>query len=343
MIQPPRGDVLEVGEVATLDVSVVCPFFNEDRVLSESVRTLLDRLEGLKESWELILVDDGSTDGSRALAAEIATSNLRLRLLVYDHNRGRGHALRSGIAQARGAIIVTTEIDLSWGEDIVERLLAAVRQQPDADLVIASPHLVGGGYRNVPRRRVLLSRLGNWVIRASMGNIATMNTGMTRAYRRESIRCLPLAEDGKEFHLEVVLKARALGYRFHEIPALLEWKDYKHEDRRVRRKSSSAVGRLVLTHSLFSVFANPIRYVWGLSAIGFLLSLGFLIAGVVRLALGLVSVYMLIIGLSFGVIALMFFAFGVLAHQDQAIQTELWRLQRDVDALRRVRGDAPDG
>ena len=77
-----------------------------------------------------------------------------------------------------------------------------------------------------------------------MSNAATMNTGMTRAYQRDAIRSLTLDEDGKEFHLEVVLKAQALGYRFHEIPALLEWKEYKHQGRRVERKSSSKIDRL---------------------------------------------------------------------------------------------------
>lgn len=82
---------------------------------------------------------------------------------------------------------------------------------PGADIVVASPHLPGGGYKNVPAKRVWLSRLGNKVIRACMSDAATMNTGMTRAYRRRAILSLPLYEPGKEFHLEVILKATALG------------------------------------------------------------------------------------------------------------------------------------
>ena len=71
--------------------------------------------------------------------------------------------------------------------------------------------------------------MGNLVIRACMSNAVTMNTGMTRAYRRPLIQSLPLSEDGKEFHLEVILKATAFGARVREIPAILSWKDYKHE------------------------------------------------------------------------------------------------------------------
>ncbi len=324
------GDIFPVGTEATLDVSIVCPFYNEEAIIGDAIGALLKRLQDLPAVWELIVVNDGSTDSSRAIAEEIARDNPRLRVLSYRFNRGRGHALRTGIAQARGEIVVTTEIDLSWGEDIVERLYAAMREHPEVDIVVASPHLQEGGYKNVPFKRVFFSRFGNSIIRACMSNAVTMNTGMTRAYRRDMIRTLPLTEDGKEFHLEVVLKAQALNYRFHEIPAVLEWKDYKHKGQRLKRKSSSKIKRLVVTHSLFSLFANPVRYVWGLSGFSLLFSLGFLAAGIVRFAMDLVSVYMLIISLTFAIIALMLFAFGVLAQQGNMIQGELWRLKRDL-------------
>ncbi len=112
-----------------------------------------------------------------------------------------------GILAARGNVIVTTEIDLSWGETIVHDLVDAMTRWPDADIVVASPNLPGGGYKHVPAKRVWISRFGNRVIRLCMANAVTMNTGMTRAYRRDVIQSLPLTEPGKEFHLEVILKA----------------------------------------------------------------------------------------------------------------------------------------
>ena len=332
------GDVLRVSEEASLDISIVCPFYNEEQIIGDAINTLLQQLGKLELSWELIVVNDGSTDRSAKIAREIARSMGQLRVLSYVFNRGRGHALRTGIAQARGEIIITTEIDLSWGEDIVDRLENAMLEHPDVDIVIASPHLDGGGYKNVPFQRVFLSRFGNWVIRACMANAASMNTGMTRAYKRHVIRSLPLEEDGKELHLEVILKAKAFGYRFYEIPATLEWKEYKHQDKRIKRKSSTNPNKLVLTHSLFSLFANPIRYVWGLSVVALGLSLGFLGAGVVRYAMGIVSVYLGIMSLALATIAIMLFAFGLIARQGHMIQRELWKLQRDLDRLQRQSG-----
>ena len=330
MSSTPLGASIPSAAEPDVDVSVVCPFYNEEAILAGSIRALLAELEALDGSWELLVVNDGSRDGSEAIAREIAETESNLRVLGYPYNRGRGHALRTGIAQARGRVVVTTEIDLSWGPDIVERLVAELRRQPDADLVVASPHLPGGGYRNVPFVRVQLSNFGNWIIRACITNVVTMNTGMTRAYRREAIRSLPLEEDGKEFHLEVIRKAQAFHYRIVEIPAVLEWKEHKHRGRRVKRKSSTRVNRLIVTHGLFSLFANPIRYVWGLAVGAGLLSLGFLALGVVRLALGLVSVYSLILSLTLAVLALLLFVFGVLAQQGNLIQRELWWIRREL-------------
>ena len=313
-----------------MDLSVVCPYYNESSIVEHAVRTMLERLEPLDEEWELIVVNDGSTDGSDGLVDAIAAEEPRLRAIGYELNRGRGHALRTGIAAAKGSIIVTTEIDLSWGETIVTDLLEAMRSRPDADIVVASPHLPGGGYRNVPPKRVFLSRFGNRVIRLCMSNAVTMNTGMTRAYRRDCIQSLPLYEDKKEFHLEVILKATAFGFRIHEIPALLEWKEYKHKDRgeRVERKSKSKVKSLIVSHSLFSIFANPVRYVWGMSAAAGLLSIAAFLLAVVFAAVGMVSAYTGLLSLGLLTLSLVLFVMGVVLKQGNMVQRELWLIQR---------------
>lgn len=326
-----------------VDVSVVCPFYNEAGILEHAVRQMLSQLETIEGEWELVIVNDGSTDESPAIAARLAGLNPRLRVLGYARNRGRGHALRTGIAAAKGGLIVTTEIDLSWGDRIVHQLVAELRSNPGTDFVVASPHLAGGRYHNVPFKRVMLSKLGNLVIRACMSNAATMNTGMTRGYRREMIQSLPLTEDGKEFHLEVILKANAFGFKFREIPAVLEWKDYKHQGKRVKRKSSSRVNRLIVSHSLFSLFANPVRYVWALSVTALLVGLVALVVAVVELIVGLVSAYMALLSVSMVILSILLFVIGVVLQQGNMIQRELWFLQgaRGLERSGPLGGPAP--
>jgi glycosyltransferase involved in cell wall biosynthesis len=324
------------------NVSVVCPFYNESAIIEHSIRNLAANLERLDCDWELLVVNDGSTDDSDDIARRVAAEYPRVRVLGYSRNKGRGAALLTGINEARGAIIVTTEIDLSWGESIVHDLLAAMHACPEADIVVASPHLPGGGYRNVPVKRVLLSRFGNRVIRACMSNVATMNTGMTRAYRRDAIMSLPLHEPGKEFHLEVILKATALGYRIHEIPAVLEWKDYKQAGERRKRKSSSRVNRLIVSHSLFSLLANPVRYVWALSFLVFLVGLLFFAAAVVQYLSKEVSAFSAIVALLLFIVAGSLFVVGIVLKQGNMIQRELWALQSRLQVKPRDARDSAD-
>lgn len=314
--------------MTAIATSIVCPFFNEESILEHAVRELLRQLDSLDGEWELIIVNDGSTDGSGRIAAALAGEFPRLRALGYARNRGRGHALRTGIAAARGDVIVTTEIDLSWGDRIVHDLVAAMRAWPDADIVVASPHLPGGRYHNVPLRRVWLSRIGNRIIRASMSHAVTMNTGMTRAYRRDLIQSLPLTEDGKEFHLEVILKASTLGARIREIPATLEWKDYRHQGQRVKRKSSSRIRRLIVSHSLFSLLATPVRYIWAMSLLALLIGLGALVLAIVALYRGTDAVYSALLSVSMVVLGIVLFVLGVVVQQGTTIQRELWTIQR---------------
>ena len=311
-----------------MDISIICPFYNEAEIIEEAIPKMYEQLSSLQRDWEFIVVNDGSTDISGEIVRKIANEFPNLHMIEYPLNRGRGYALRKGIAAAKGDIIITTEIDLSWGERIVHELDHALRNWLDTDIVVASPHLPGGGYRNVPFKRVFLSRFGNKIIRACMSKAATMNTGMTRAYRAECIKSLPLSEDGKEFHLEVILKATAFGFKIREIPATLEWKEYKHKGERIKRKSSSKVNRLIISHNLISVFANPVRYVWAMSLFSFIIGIVLFSIGLVLFYLNKVSIYAALLSLSLVILAVLLFVLGVILQQGNMIQRELWLLQR---------------
>lgn len=319
-------------------ISIVCPFFNEEAILEASVRTMLENLETLPDSWELIIVNDGSTDGSLDIARSLAQEHPSLKVISYAPNRGRGHALLTGIRAARGELVYTTEIDSSWGERIVHAMHQMLSDHPEADMVIASPHLAGGGYRNVPLHRVLLSRYGNYLIRAGLSFRTTMNTGMTRGYRREAILRLPLFEHGKEFHLEVVLKAMALGMQIVEVPAVLEWKKHKHQGRPIVRKSSSKIARLMRSHLLFSAVVAPIRYLWAASAL----------VGAVAVSSGVYACLRrywhepyanAILGFAgFSMLSVLLFSLGVISEQNRLLTRDLWRIQSHMKELQKWGG-----
>jgi dolichyl-phosphate beta-glucosyltransferase len=315
-------------------ISVVAPFYNEAQIVEKSLTLLLTTLEQLKEDWEIIIVNDGSTDASPEIAREFVQRHAdRMRIVSYPVNQGRGYALRQGINAARGEIIVTEEIDCSWGPDIVSQLVDHLEANPKVDIVVASPHLPGGGYKNVPVKRVLLSSLGNKLIQLLFHSNIRMFTGMTRGYRAAAIKNLPVYEKGKEFHLEVIHKATALGYIIDEIPCVLEWKDHKltcDPTKAAQRKSSSKIARLVKTHLFFAFTANPLKLLWGLG-------LAFMVAGVVcfvwaviRLIIGEVSIFLALTAGSCVTIGLILFLLGVVSSQVSIIQTDLWRLQGSI-------------
>jgi dolichyl-phosphate beta-glucosyltransferase len=312
-------------------ISVVCPFYNEESILEGAVRLMVKNLASLGQEWELVIVNDGSLDGSLAVARRMEAEIPQLRVVSYLPNKGRGYALRQGVGAARGELAITTEIDCSWGDDIVHRLVAAFKDHPDADIIVASPHLPGGGYKNVPASRVFLSAMGNHIIRAGLSAGITMNTGMTRAYKRDRFLALPLDENGKEQHLEIISKSLAFGYRIHEISAVLEWKDAKlAKPGATKRKSSSKIPRLIQSHMLFSILVAPFRYLYAASAVLAVIALALCIAGVVRVMHGNPYAYLFLGGISLALFSFLVGGVGILAQQGRLIQTELWRIRSEM-------------
>lgn len=311
-----------------MKVSVVCPYFNERLILARAIPGMLEQLEHSALDWELILVNDGSTDESYSIARNCVRGEPRARLVTYEKNQGRGYALWRGIQEAVGDIVITTEVDLSWGDTIVSDIADRFGKDALLDAVIASPNLRGGGYRNVPASRVWISRMGNRLLRVLFSRRITMYTGMTRGYRRELIQSFACDERGKEFHLDVVFKLILLKCNLEEVPAVLEWKDAKlTEEKGARRKSSSKILRLISTHLNFAAFANPIRYFWAFSALSGLLGFLLAVAALVGTYSTQVKIYLAILSVLLAIFALLLLGFGVISSQNNRILRELWRTQ----------------
>jgi glycosyltransferase involved in cell wall biosynthesis len=297
-----------------MKISVVCPFYNEEAIIVAATKRMIANLHSQFDEWELIMVNDGSRDRSLAmLLAALDSQRLdRVRIISCSVNQGRGRALKNGIDAAIGDIIVTTEADCSWGDDIVQRLVNELHLNPETHFAVASPHLPGGGLVNVPLRRRLLTAIGNRLIRAFFTSSVTMNTGMTRAYRREVIQPLEVWENGKEFHLEVLLKLVCLGFRVREIPAFITWQEHKlATPGSATRVSSTRIFKTIGTHLRFLATAKPTQYFTmaaGFSVVtgGCLISWAFW-----NLLHGAPAVYLAIVGLLMLLFALLFTGFAV--------------------------------
>jgi glycosyltransferase involved in cell wall biosynthesis len=316
-------------------VSIICPAFNEEAGIGDAIATLRGLLDELAVPAEVLIVNDGSVDRTVAVAARAIGADPRFRILSHRANFGRGRAMKTGFAEAAGEVIVTTEADLSWGRDVVGAMLDLLDQDPRLDAVFASPHVQGGGYRNVPGHRVALSRWGNRILRALYPSDISMTTGMTRAYRAWVIQGQRFANDGKELHLEIAHRLMSLGHRIGEVPAVLSWPDDRDDQQsRGQRTDWRKIRKLIASHLAFGVFQGISRII--VPAIVFL-TVAIVVFGVwaVRNALvHQVSIFLVMVtGLLVSLWINLTVAYFLLSHVFH-IETDIWRLDQSIAGAR---------
>jgi glycosyltransferase involved in cell wall biosynthesis len=205
-------------------VSVVVPVYNEAEIIATNLTVLcayLDRIEEMYR-WELVIVNDGSTDETGTLAEAFAEERENVRVLHHRTNFRLGRALRYAFGSCRGDYVVTFDCDLSYAPEHIGRLVSEL-DTTDAKIVIASPYAKGGSTTNVPFVRRFLSRSANRFLAATArGRVSTL-TGMVRAYDRRFLSTLNLRSMGPEINTEILYKAELLGARVAEVPAHLDW------------------------------------------------------------------------------------------------------------------------
>lgn len=190
-------------------ISVVVPVHDEEGSLDELLARLGSALLDLGREFEVILVDDGSTDGSLATLREAARSDPRFRVLSFRRNYGQTAAIAAGIEVATGEVIVTLDADLQNDPRDIELLLAALEEGFD----------VVSGWRRDRQdarfRRNLVSRVANRLISRASG-VHLHDYGCTlKAYRRDVIDGVRLYG---EMHRFIPIYAAAMGARITEVP-----------------------------------------------------------------------------------------------------------------------------
>ncbi|MFH2204468.1 MAG: glycosyltransferase family 2 protein [Elusimicrobiota bacterium] len=199
-------------------ISILLPCFNEAAGIPRLESVLFPALDRLGEPYEVVAVDDGSTDGTGRELGALAQKVRRLRVLTHAENRGLGAALRTGLRAARGEWIVFLDADLTFHPELIGGLLAAQRAS-GADCVSGSPFL--DGMPGVPWSRRLPSMLLNAFYRGFLSRRLTSFTPMFRLYRAADLRSIRLASDGFEISAEILARLLRAGRTVREIPAPL--------------------------------------------------------------------------------------------------------------------------
>jgi glycosyltransferase involved in cell wall biosynthesis len=194
--------------------------YNEERWVGELIR----RVQAVPIPKEVIIVDDGSTDGTRVLLAELAEEHPNLRLFLQPVNRGKGAALREGFRHATGDVVLVQDADLEYDPADYPRLLEPILGGR-SDVVYGSRFL-GPSRPTLSFRHYLanlvLTRLSNLCTRLSLTDMETCY----KVFRREVLQGLTLVSDRFGFEPEITAKIGRRRWRVAEVPVRYAGRTY---------------------------------------------------------------------------------------------------------------------
>ena len=251
-------------------VSVVLPAYNEANIIENNLSILCQYLKTLENEycWEIIIVNDGSTDETGAIAEAFAEEMENVHVLHHMFNFRLGQALQYAFKICKGDYIVVLDIDLSYSPFHIEKMLSKIRESR-AKIVIASPYTRGGKVSNVPLTRRLLSAWANKFLcffakRDWFSDKLTNITGMVRTYDGLFLRNLNLKSMDMEINHEIISKSKILHARIVEIPAHLEWKhedtETKIKDKSKCRKSNMRIMRAIAQSMMSGYIFRPFMF-----------------------------------------------------------------------------------
>jgi len=256
-----------------LKISVIVPGYNEESVIRKNMERIVKELgKRPDDDWELIMVNDGSSDKTGELMDEFAKEYPRVKILHHRRNWGQGRALKTAFKVCKGEIIVTLDADLSYSPEYIDILSKTVIEQ-NVDIALASPYVKGGSVANVPFYRLMLSRIGNKYL-SKLGRYSiNTSTCVVRAYRSEVLGTLALTSDGMELQIEILMKSSMMGFKVYEVPARLEWAIDKTAKAGASRVSKMCISRTIRLYLLMGWLSRPAGILMVLSIMLFVPSL----------------------------------------------------------------------
>lgn len=223
-----------------MNLSVVIPVYNEVK----NVEEILKRVKATGRAFEIIVVDDCSQDGTRPILQQLDGKD-GVRVLLHDHNQGKGAAVRTGMQNVRGDIILIQDADLEYDPRDYPMLLQPI-EEGRADVVYGSRFLGG------PRRAAMFwHMIANYML-TFMTNIlydtilTDMETGY-KVFRREVVQGMKLRASRFDFEPEFTAKILKQHYRIYEVPISFNPRDYSE-------------GKKIKLHDAFAAVWTLLRY-----------------------------------------------------------------------------------
>lgn len=203
-----------------MSLTVIVPVFNEQATIEK----ILDRVEAVGLADEIVVVDDGSTDGTREMLHSLLPRHPRVRLILHERNRGKGAAIHSGIQSATQDLLLIQDADLEYDPRDYPALLLPI-QEDKADVVYGSRFL-GGARRTTMFWHMVANQLLTLMTNILYNSILSdMETGY-KVFRRQLIQSIPLRCTRFDFEPEITAKLLKRRVRIYEVPITFTPREY---------------------------------------------------------------------------------------------------------------------
>lgn len=203
-----------------MKISLIIPMYNEKSIINDAIDTFIGYMQKTFEDWELIFVDDGSSDG--CADAVKAVENDRVKLISYSPNMGKGYAVRQGMLASDGDVAVFTDCDNAYGTDVIGKIYDMFKST-DADVIVGSRNMDKSGYEGYTLIRKLASKTYIKVIGLIAGfskyKLSDSQCGF-KGFRRDAAKKIfSFCEVNRfAFDLEAIMIAAKCGYKFGQMP-----------------------------------------------------------------------------------------------------------------------------
>jgi len=202
------------------EISVIIPCYNLENVVKTTVKNILENLEKYTDSFEILIVNDGSTDDTLKVIQDIKNNHESIRVITYSKNKGKGHAVKTGILQSIGSSLVFIDGDLDIASDAIQNY---VNELDNFDLVIGSK-LSQNSEIEIRQSRKILSDMFSGLVRFLTGlKIQDTQVGF-KAGNGDDLRKIfkIMSIDGFAFDVELLVIATKLNLRIKEMPVKLK-------------------------------------------------------------------------------------------------------------------------